>query len=117
MPEHPSSVRRYVVLPLAALVAPAAISIATVVLFWTYPMSVLAVVLFGVAIGVLLQAESARTITLFAVPTIAWAAWLLFFPLSERGYGPALTQFVMLNLAVFLAVVVAIRLKQRALRA
>ena len=117
MPEHPSAVRRYVVLPLAALVAPAAISIATVVLFWTYPMSVLAVVLFGVAIGVLLQAESARTIALFAVPTVAWAAWLLFFPLSERGYGPALTQFVMLNLAVFLAVVVAIRLKQRASRA
>jgi hypothetical protein len=117
MTRHPGAVRRYVVLPLAALVAPTAITIATIVLFWTYPMSVLAVVLFGVAIGVLLQAEPVRTIALFAAPTVAWAAWLLFFPLSERGYGPALTQFVILNLAVFLAVVIAIRMKQCASRA
>lgn len=52
-----------------------------------------------------------------AVPTLAWMAWLMFFPLSQQGYGPALTQFVMLNLAVFLAVVIAVRLQQHKSRA
>lgn len=80
-------------------------------------MSVLAVLLLGVAIGVLLQQASVRALALFAVPTLAWMAWLMFFPLSQQGYGPALTQFVMLNLAVFLAVVIAVRLQQHRSRA
>jgi hypothetical protein len=116
MTERPGTLRRILVLPAVAVAAPVGITLATLVMFWTYPMSVLAVLLFGIAIGVLLQADSARTIALFFAPTLAWGAWLMFHPLSDQGYAPALTQFVMLNLAVFIAVVLAIRVKQRASR-
>ena len=108
--------QRYLVLPATALAIPVGITLATVVLFWTFPLSSLVALLLGVALGVLLEKYSTQMLAICAVPSIACIAWLYFFPLSDLGYGPALTQFIILNLVVFLTTLVAIRWKQGGFR-
>ncbi|HET9662648.1 MAG TPA: hypothetical protein VFP00_00345 [Burkholderiales bacterium] len=105
---------RYVFLAVLAVALPAGITIETVVLFWTYPLSSLVAVLLGVALAAMLRADSSRVLALFAVPTVVWMIWLMVSPLSTLGYGPALSRFIALNLAVFLVTLAAIRWKQRA---
>ena len=104
--------RRPVILAVLALAVPAGITLETVVLFWTYPLSSLVAVLLGVAFAAMLAMHPDRLIAVCAVPTIGWLIWLLLFPLSTLGYGPALSKFVALNLAVFLVTLVAVRWKQ-----
>jgi hypothetical protein len=104
--------RRYIFLAALAVALPAAITIETVVLFWTYPLSSLVAVLLGVAFAAMLRSDSHRVIALAAVPTTVWLVWLLVSPLSTLGYGPALSRFIALNLAVFLITLAAVRWKQ-----
>jgi hypothetical protein len=104
--------RRYILLAAVAVALPAGITIETVVLFWTYPLSSLVAVLLGVALAALMRADSSRLLVLCAVPTIVWMIWLLISPLSRLGYGPALSRFIALNLAVCLVTLAAIRWKQ-----
>ncbi len=105
--------RRYIFLAVLASALPVGITIETVVLFWTYPLSSLVAVLLGVALAAMLRADSDRVLALFAVPTAIWMIWLLISPLSTLGYGPALSRFIALNLAVFLVTLAAVRWKQR----
>lgn len=105
--------RRYIFLAVLAGALPVGITIETVVLFWTYPLSSLVAVLLGVALAAMLRADSHRVLALFAVPTIVWMIWLLISPLSTLGYGPTLSRFIALNLAVFLVTLAAVRWKQR----
>lgn len=105
--------RRYIFLSVLAVALPAGITIETVVLFWTYPLSSLVAVLLGVALAAMLRADSSRVLALCVVPTIGWMIWLLVSPLSTLGYGPALSRFIALNLAVFLVTLAAVRWKQR----
>jgi hypothetical protein len=105
--------RRYFFLALLALAVPAGITLETVVLFWTYPLSSLVALLLGVAFAAVARSHSNPVIVFCSVPTAAWLVWLLLFPLSHRGYGPALSQFIALNLAVFLITLAAVRWKQR----
>ncbi len=105
--------RRYIFLAVLAASLPVGITIETVVLFWTYPLSSLVAVLLGVALAAMLRADSDRVLALLAVPTIVWMIWLLISPLSTLGYGPALSRFIALNLAVLLVTLAAVRWKQR----
>lgn len=95
-----------------ALLVPAAIVLETVVLFWTFPLSSFVAVLIGIAFAAMLAGRPARFIALCALPSLAAALALLFAPLSSLGYGPALSRFIALNIAVFLLTVGVIRWKQ-----
>lgn len=99
-------------LGLVAVVIPAAIVLETVVLFWTFPLSSFVAVLIGVAFAAMLASQTSRSIALCALPSLAAALVLLFVPLSNLGYGPALSRFIALNIAVFLLTVGVIRWKQ-----
>lgn len=105
--------RRYIFLAVLAAALPFGITIETVVLFWTYPLSSLVAVLLGVALAAMLRADSDRMLALFAVPATVWMIWLLISPLSTLGYGPVLSRFIALNLAVLLVTLAAVRWKQR----
>jgi hypothetical protein len=104
--------RRRVVPSLLALALPAAIVLETVVLFWTYPLSSLVALLLGVAFAAMLSKHSTRSIILYSLPSLAALIALLIFPLSNLGYGPALSRFIALNIAVFLLTLGVIRWKQ-----
>lgn len=103
---------RNLLLGLLAAAIPAAIVLETVVLFWTFPLSSFVALLIGVAFAATLSKQSSRFIALCAVPSLLAAVVLLFVPLSHLGYGPALSRFIALNLAVFLVTVGVIRWKQ-----
>jgi len=105
--------RQCIFLAVLAVALPAGITIETVVLFWTYPLSSLVAILLGVALAALLRADSSRVLAFCAVPTIVWMIWLLVSPLSTLGYGPTVSRFIALNLAVFLVTLAAVRWKQR----
>ncbi len=109
-----SKARTYILLPALALAMPAAVTLATLVLFWTYPMSALATVFLGIAVAVLLSKDSQRAVALCALPCVGWMIWLYFVPISEQGYAPALNRSIMLNLAVLLVTLGVIRWQQGA---
>ena len=99
-------------LGVVAVLIPAALVLETVVLFWTFPLSSFVAVLIGVAFAAMLASQPSRFIALCALPSLAAALLLLFVPLSDLGYGPALSRFIALNIAVFLLTVGVIRWKQ-----
>lgn len=99
-------------LGVVAVLVPAAIVLETVVLFWTFPLSSFVALLIGVAFAAMLAGQPSRLIALCALPSLAAALVLLFVPLSNLGYGPALSRFIALNIAVFLLTVGVIRWKQ-----
>ena len=97
---------------IVAVLIPAGIMLETVVLFWTFPLSSFVALLIGVAFTAMLSQQSSRFIALCALPSLLAAIVLLFVPLSDLGYGPALSRFIALNIAVFLLTVGVIRWKQ-----
>ena len=103
---------RGLLLGIVAVLIPAGIMLETVVLFWTFPLSSFVALLIGVAFAAMLSKQSSRFIALCALPSLLAAAVLLFVPLSNLGYGPALSRFIALNIAVFLLTVGVIRWKQ-----
>ena len=103
---------RSLLLGIVAVLFPAGIMLETVVLFWTFPLSSFVALLIGVAYAATLSKQSSRFIALCAVPSLLAAIALLFVPLSNLGYGPALSRFIALNIAVFLLTVGIIRWKQ-----
>lgn len=103
---------RSLLLGVVAFLIPAGIVLETVVLFWTFPLSSFVALLIGVAFAAMLSKQSSRFIALCALPSLLAAIVLLFVPLSHLGYGPALSRFIALNIAVFLLTVGVIRWKQ-----
>lgn len=99
-------------LGIVAVAIPAAIGLATIVLFATFPLSSFVALLIGVAFAVMLSNESPRFIALCAMPSLLAAIVLLFVPLDEFGRGPMLSRLIALNIAVFLLTVGVIRWKQ-----
>lgn len=99
-------------LAIVAILIPAGIMLETVVLFWTFPLSSFVALLIGVAFAAMLSKQSSRFIALCALPSLLAAVVLLLVPLSHLGYGPALSRFIALNIAVFLLTVGVIRWKQ-----
>ena len=106
------TLRQRIVLPILALALPAGIVLETIVLFWTYPLSSLVALLLGVAFAAMLSKHSTRSIVLCSLPSLAALIVLLIVPLSTLGYGPALSRFIALNIAVFLLTLGVIRWKQ-----
>ena len=104
--------RRDLLTGVVAVLIPAAIVLETIVLFWTFPLSSFVALLIGVAFAAMLSKQTSRFIALCALPSLLVALVLLFVPLSDLGYGPALSRFIALNLAVFLLTVGVIRWKQ-----
>lgn len=103
---------RALLLGIVAVLIPAAITLGTIVLFATFPLSSFVALLIGVAFAVTLSKESARFMALCALPSLIAAVVLLFIPLNEFGRGPMLSRLIALNLAVFLLTVGVIRRKQ-----
>ena len=95
-----------------ALAIPAGIVLETVVLFWTYPLSSFVALLIGVAFAAMLSQQPTRVLALCGIPSLVAMIALLFIPLSDLGYGPALSRFIALNIAVFLLTMGVIRWKQ-----
>lgn len=104
--------KRNLVFGILAVAIPAGIALETIVLFITMPVSSFVAVLIGVAFAAALSKQSSRFIALCAVPSVLAAVALVFVPLSELGYGPALSRSIALNLAVFLLTVGVIRWRQ-----
>ncbi len=103
---------RGLLLGILAVLIPAGVALETVVLFWTFPLSSFVALLIGVAFAAMLSQHSSRFMALCALPSALAAIVLLFVPLSDLGYGPALSRFIALNIAVFLLTVGVIRWKQ-----
>jgi len=95
-----------------AVLIPAAITLETIVLFATFPLSSFVALLIGAAFAAMLAEQTSRFIALCALPSLFAAVLLLFIPLDELGRGPLLSRFIALNIAVFLLTVGVIRWKQ-----
>jgi hypothetical protein len=106
--------RQIFLLSVLAFAVPASIMLETIVLFWTYPLSSFVALLLGIAVATLLSRHSMRSILLCSSPSLVALVALLLFPLSSLGYGPALSRFIALNIAVFLLTLGTIRWQQRA---